>query len=89
MATENIIGPEHEENQQQPAATPTRRALCQIFYTALTPYNAICRQFQPQEITLGVLESELNIINSPSDITSNPSDCKFHLGSSNTGTITT
>ena len=52
MATENIIGPELEDNQQhQPPATPTCRALTRIFETisstALTPFNALCRQFQP------------------------------------------
>ena len=46
MATENIIGPESEENQQQSTAAPTLCALNQNFSTALTPYNAIHRQFQ-------------------------------------------
>ena len=51
MATENVIGPELKENQQQqPPATPTCCALTRIFKTvsstALTPFNALCRQIQ-------------------------------------------
>ena len=70
MATENIIGSKHGENQQQHLATPTHRALNQIFSIALTPYNTICKQFQPQEVIIRKLESKLNINNNPSDITS-------------------
>ena len=40
MANENIIGPELEENQQEPPATPARRLLSQIFATASTPFTA-------------------------------------------------
>ena len=48
MATENSIGPELEEDQQQqPPTTPTCRALTRIFetvpLTALTPFNALRR----------------------------------------------
>ena len=85
MATKNIIGPEREENQQPPLTTPTRCVLNQIFSTALTPYNAIHNQLQPQEVAICELKSELNINNSPSDITSTPSDRELHLGSSNRG----
>ena len=84
MATKYIIGPEREENQQPPA-TPTRCAINQIFSIALTHYNAIRRQFQPYEVAIRELESELNINNSPSNITSTPNDHELHLGSSNGG----
>ena len=82
MATKNIIGPELDENQQhQPPATPTRCVLTRIFETvssiALTPFNILCRQLQPQE-AICELEIELNINNSPSDI-SNPSDSNLSL----------
>ena len=85
MATKNIIGPEREENQQPPPATPTCRVLNHIFLVASTPYNIIHNQFQPQEVAICELESELNINNSPSDITSTPNDHEPHLGSSNGG----
>ena len=86
MATANIIGSELEENQHnQPSATPACLAITRIFeivsLTTLTPFNALCRQLQPQE-ALCELEIELNFNNSPSDI-SNPSDS--NLGLSNGG----
>ena len=89
MATKNSIGPECEENQQEPPATQTRCTLTRIFdavsSAALTPYNTLCRQLQPQEATIRELEAKLNINNSPSDISSNPSDRDSNLGSSNRG----
>ena len=77
MATENIISPKLEENQQQqPPATTTRCALKQIFdivaSIALIPFNTLCRQLRPQEV-ICELQNKLNINNIPSDI-SNPSD---------------
>ena len=80
MATKNIISPEREENQQ-PSATLTRCVLNQIFLAASIPYNAIRNQFKPKEVAIRELEAELDINHSPSDITSNPSDCEPHPGS--------
>ena len=75
MATENIIGPELEENQQPPA-TPARCILNQFFATASTPFTAIRNQLLSQDVIIRNLERELDINHSPapSDITSTPSD---------------
>ena len=83
MAIKNIIGPEREENQHPLPATSTRCVLHQIFLTALTTYKAIRNQFQPQKVAIRELESKLTINNSPSYITSTPSDREPHFGPSN------
>ena len=49
----------------------------------LIPYNAICNQFQSQEVAIRELESELNINNSPSDVFSTLSNRELHLCLSN------
>ena len=82
MATKNSIGPELEENQQEPTATPACHLLSQIFATALTPFTAICNQLLPQDIIICNLERELDINQSPAhiDITSTPSDREPRTG---------
>ena len=84
MAIENIIGPELEENQQPPA-TPACRMFNQFFAAALTTFTAIRNQLQPQDVIIRDLERDLYINHSPSDITSTPSDCELHIGSSSEG----
>ena len=65
MATKNIIGPELEENQQEPPATPACRIPSQILATASTPFTAIRNQLLPQDVIIRDLERELNINQSP------------------------
>ena len=71
----HIIGPELEEKQHQQPPTPPStltRIFETVLATVLTPFNALWSHIQPQE-AIDELEIELNINNSPSDI-SNPGD---------------
>ena len=79
-STKSINCHRREENQEPPPTKPTCLVLNTFFLAAPIPFYAIYNQFQPQEVAIRELESELYINNDPSDIISTPSDREPHLG---------